>query len=72
MSCHQNAKQNKNLQIANKSFENVARFKYLRPGLTNQNCFHKEIKSGSNLGDACHHSAQKLSSSQLLSKNLKI
>jgi hypothetical protein len=40
--------------------------------VTNQNLFQKEIKRKSNLGDACYHSVQKLLSSRLLSKNIKI
>ena len=39
--------------------------------LTNQNFIQEEIKSGLKLGNACHHLAQNLFSSSLLSKNLK-
>ena len=46
-------------------------FKYLGT-LTNQNSIQEETKSRRNSGNACYHSVQKLSSSSLLSKNLKI
>jgi glutaredoxin-related protein len=45
MSCHLNLGQNQNIRIANESFENVAKFKYLGMMLTNQNDIHDEIKS---------------------------
>jgi hypothetical protein len=37
MSRHRNSEQNQNIRIANESFENVAKFKYLGMTLTNQN-----------------------------------
>ena len=40
--------------------------------LTNQNSIQEEIKSRLKSGNACYHSVQNLSSSSLLSKNLKI
>jgi len=40
--------------------------------LTNQNSIAEEIKSRLRSGNACYHSVQKLLSSRLLSKNLKI
>jgi len=40
--------------------------------LTNQNSIPEEIKSRLKLGNACYYSVQKLLSSNLLSKNLKI
>jgi len=49
----------------------VAR-KYLGTTLTHQNFILEEIKSRLRLRNACYHSVQKLLSSRLLSKNLKI
>jgi uncharacterized membrane protein len=72
MSCHPNSGQNQNIRIANESFENVAKFKYLGTTLTNQNDICDEIKSRLNSGNACYYSIQNLLSSRLISKNLKI
>jgi hypothetical protein len=72
MSRDQNAGQNGNIQMGNKSFETVEQFKYLGTTLTNQNTIHAEIKSRLKSGNACYHSVQNLLSSSLLSKNVKI
>jgi hypothetical protein len=72
LSFHQNPGQNCNLLIANKSLENVEKFKYLRAAVTDQNCIHEEIKSRLNLGNACCHPVQNLLSSHFLLTNSKI
>ena len=58
--------------VVTDSFEGVEEFKYLGTTLTNQNCIQVEVKIRLKLGNACYHSVQKLLSSRLLSKNLKI
>jgi hypothetical protein len=69
LSRHQNAGQNRDINIANKSFENVSQLKYSGTTVTNQNLIQKEIKRRLNSGNACYHSVQNLLSSHLLSKN---
>jgi hypothetical protein len=71
MSHSQKIGQKHSIKIANRSFENVAKFKYLGTTLTDQNCMHKEIKSTLNSGNTCYHSVQSLLSSRLLSGNVK-
>jgi hypothetical protein len=44
VSCYQNADQNWNIKIANRSLENVPQFKVLGMTATNQNLFQEEIK----------------------------
>jgi hypothetical protein len=72
MSRHQNSERYQNIRIANESFENVAKFKYLGTTLTNQNVIHDEIKSRLNSENACSYSVKNLLSSRLVSKNLNI
>jgi hypothetical protein len=72
MSCHQNVGKNHNLKIGNRSFENVAHFKYLGMTATNQNLIQEEIKKRLNLDNAGYHSVQNLLSSHLLSKRVKV
>jgi hypothetical protein len=54
LSRHQNAGQNYDIKIANRCFENVANFRYLRTTITNQNLIQEEIKRRLNSGNACY------------------
>jgi hypothetical protein len=71
MSRSQKIGQKYSIKIANRSFEDVAKFKYLGSTLSDQNYMHKEIKSRLNSGNACYHLVQSLLSSNLLSRNLQ-
>jgi hypothetical protein len=59
------AGQKHSIKIVNRSFEVVAKFKYLVTTLTDQNCMQEEIKSRLNLGNACYHLVQSLLSVSL-------
>jgi ribosomal protein S2 len=72
LSHHQNAGPNHDTKIANRCFENVAQSRYLGTTITNQNLIQEEIKRRLYSGNSCYHSVQKLLSSRLLSKNIKI
>jgi hypothetical protein len=58
------------IKIADRLFEDVAKFKHLGTTLTDQNCMHDETESRLNSGNACCRSVQSLLSSRLLSRNL--
>jgi hypothetical protein len=72
MSRSQKTGQKHSIKVANRSFKDVAKFKYLGTTLTDQYCMHEESKSKVNSGNACYHSVQNLLSSSLLSRNLKV
>jgi hypothetical protein len=69
---HKKAGQKHSIKIVNRSFESVAKFKYLGITLRDQNCMQEEIKSRLNSGNASYHSVQSLLSSCLLSRNVKV
>jgi hypothetical protein len=72
MSRSQKLGQKRSIKIVNRSFEDVAKFKYVRTTLTDQNGMHEESKSTVNSGNACYHSVQSLLPSCLLSRNVKV
>jgi hypothetical protein len=72
LSRHQNAGQNHDIKLANRSFENVSQFKYLQPTVTNQKLIQEGIKRRLNSSSAFYHSFQNLLPSRPLSKKVKI
>ncbi|KAJ4444158.1 hypothetical protein ANN_05947 [Periplaneta americana] len=72
MSRDQNIVRNGNIRTGNLSFEEVEKFKYLGATVTNINDIREEIKRIINMENACYYSVEKLLSSSLLSKNLKV
>jgi hypothetical protein len=72
MSGSQKIGQKHSIKLENRSNEVAAKFKYLGTTLTDQNGMDEEIKSRLNSGNACYHSVQRLPSSCLLSRNLKV
>jgi hypothetical protein len=68
----QRAGQKHTIKIASRSFEGVAKFRYLGTTMTDQNCMNEEIKNRLNSGNACYLSAQSLLCSHLLSRNVKV
>jgi hypothetical protein len=72
LSRHRNAGQDHDIVMANRCFENVARFGCLAMTITNLKLIQEEIKRRLNLGSACCQSVQKLLSSCLLSRGVKV
>ncbi|KAJ4432230.1 hypothetical protein ANN_20846 [Periplaneta americana] len=72
MSRDENIVRNGTIKIGDLSFEEVEKFKYLGATVTNINDTREEIKRRINMGNACYYSVEKLLSSSLLSKNLKV
>ncbi|KAJ4431471.1 hypothetical protein ANN_20069 [Periplaneta americana] len=70
--CLFNIVRNGNIKIGDLSFEEVEKLKYLGATVTNINYTLEEIKRRMNMGNACYYSVEKLLSSSLLSKNLKV
>jgi hypothetical protein len=64
MSSSQKTGKKNSIKIANRYFEDVAKFKYLGTTLTDRNCMHEEIKSRLNSGNACSRSVHSLLSSR--------
>jgi hypothetical protein len=60
LSRHQNVGQNRDIKIANRSFENVSQLKYLGTTVTNQNMIKEEIKRWFYSDNVCYHSVQKI------------
>jgi hypothetical protein len=54
LSRHQNVGQNRDIEIANRSSENVSQFKYFGRTVTNQTLIRKEIMRRMNSGNACY------------------
>ncbi|KAJ4446406.1 hypothetical protein ANN_13102 [Periplaneta americana] len=72
MSHDQNIVRNGNIKIVDSSYEDVEKLKYLGATVTNISDTREEIKRRINMGNTCYYSVEKLLSSSLLSKNLKV
>ena len=69
---HQNVVQNQNIVIHNLSFEYVEKFKYLWVTLTDTNDIREDIKRRINMGNEYYYTLEKILSSSLFSKKLKV
>ncbi|KAJ4447973.1 hypothetical protein ANN_09983 [Periplaneta americana] len=72
MSRDQNIVRNRNIKTGDLSFEEVKKFKYLGEIVTDIINTREEIKRRINVGNLCYYSVEKLLSSSLLSKDLKV
>ncbi|KAJ4439921.1 hypothetical protein ANN_08051 [Periplaneta americana] len=72
MSRDQNIVRNRTIKMGDLSFEEVEKLKYLGAKVTNINDTREEIKRRINMRNVCYYSVDKLLSSSLLSKNLKV
>ena len=68
----QNIVHSQNIVIENSSFEKMEKFKYLGVRVTSTNDIHEEIKRRIKLGNAYYYSLEKILSSSLFSKKLKV
>ncbi|KAJ4444743.1 hypothetical protein ANN_06540 [Periplaneta americana] len=68
----ENMVRNGSIKIGELSFEEVEKFKYLGATVTNINDTWEEIKHRINMRNTCYYSVEKLLSSSLLSRNLKV
>jgi hypothetical protein len=66
LSRHQNVVQNRDIEVGNRSFENVSQFNYLLKTVTYQNLIQEKIKRSLNSGIAYCHTVQDLLPSHLL------
>jgi hypothetical protein len=55
LSRQQNVGRNRDIKIANRSFENASQFRYLGMTVTTRNLIQEEIKRRLNSGNACDH-----------------
>jgi hypothetical protein len=72
MSRDQNAEENNNIQIGNKSFETMEQFKYLGTILRMKFSLMKKLRADSTSGNACYYSVQNIFRTSLLPKSVKI
>jgi hypothetical protein len=58
LSRHQNSGRNHNINITDKTFENVEALEYLGVVVSHKGYIHEEIKNRLNFGNACYHAVQ--------------